>query len=132
MVKRIVSLLLIISLISTLVLGCSKTGDSSKDMSQDNANGQSNEKDVSKDKNKDETNDVPDYMNATGYPIAKEKITISALAYKHANSADWEHMVIFNKVAGLTNIYFDFEYVESTGARNEKKTLCLRVQIILM
>lgn len=110
-------------LISTLFIGCSKTSDKDKDVSQDDTNEQTNGKDTSKDESEDEPDDTPDYMEATGYPIAKEKITISALAYKDANSANWEDMVIFKKAEEITNIHFDFDYVESTGALNEKKNL---------
>ena len=67
---------------------------------------------------------VPDYMNATGYPITKDKITVTVLGQKDPGAAEWNDLLLFQKAEELTNIHFDFTLVESTSYA-EKKNLAL-------
>jgi putative aldouronate transport system substrate-binding protein len=67
---------------------------------------------------------TPDYMNATGYPITKEPVTIKALGQKDPGGTEWGDLRLFQEMEKITNIKFDFELVETTNF-SEKKNLAL-------
>ena len=68
--------------------------------------------------------DTPDYMNATGFPIAKDKITLKLMGRKIPQNGEWEEMEMFKRMEELTNIAFEFDTPISTGYL-EKKNLAL-------
>lgn len=124
MKKKVISFLLIIVMISSLFIGCGKQEDkeTSKD-TQDET--EAVDKDKDDDKGEDEEKpDVPDYMNATGYPITKEKITIKAMGLKNPGAVDWSELEIFKRAEELTNIHFEFELAEAS-TYPEKKNIAL-------
>lgn len=56
-----------------------------------------------------------DNFNATGYPIAKEPVTYSALVSQSSNYAnDYNEYEVIKYQSELTNIYFEWEYVSAT------------------
>lgn len=123
MSKRLISLCLVLALLTSLCTACSKPTDN--EPNGDELNSKDNEGEVTKDKDEGEKtlDNVPDYMEATGYPIVKEEITIRALGRRDATSPEWNEMVLFQKVEELTNIRFEFELAESAAIYNEKKNL---------
>ncbi len=58
---------------------------------------------------------VPDSMNPVGqFPITKEKITVKAMAAVNSEMAkDWNSLEVFQKLEKLTNIHWDFDYVDA-------------------
>lgn len=123
MSKRLISLCLVLALLTSLCTACLKPTDN--EPNGDELNSKDNEGEVTKDKDEGEKtlDNVPDYMEATGYPIVKEEITIRALGRRDATSPEWNEMVLFQKVEELTNIRFEFELAESAAIYNEKKNL---------
>lgn len=68
--------------------------------------------------------DIPEYLNAEGYPIVKEKITYKAVGMKSAAQGEWADMEVLKTMEKITNIGFQFETPLSTGY-TEKKNLLL-------
>lgn len=64
------------------------------------------------------------YMNATGFPIAKDKITIKAMGLKDPGGTEWNDLELFKKAEELTNIHFEFQLAEQS-TYEEKKNLAL-------
>lgn len=59
---------------------------------------------------------IPDYMNPVGkYPITKEKITVNAIVPLNSTEAkDWNSLLAFQRLEKMTNIHWNFEYVDSS------------------
>lgn len=108
---KILALTLAAALVLPQFAACSKKPEKGNDTPDSDASVKSGDK-------------VPDYMNATGLPIAKEKITIKAMGKKDPGGVDWNELEIFKKAEELTNIHFELELAEST-TYNEKKNLAL-------
>lgn len=65
-------------------------------------------------------------LNATGFPITKNKITMSAFAPQSANIADLNSNWFTKYLEGKTNIHLNWQLVPGeTAALNEKKQLLL-------
>lgn len=64
------------------------------------------------------------YINETGYPITKEKITISVMGKKDPGATEWNELEIFKRLSELTNIEFEFDLSEASTF-TEKKNLAL-------
>ncbi|WP_105614052.1 extracellular solute-binding protein [Vallitalea okinawensis] len=116
--RSIVAFMLSISLISTMLVGCG-AGDNS------DANTKSQEN-VSKDVEEETKveSDVPDYMNATGYPIVNEPITIKVVSTQTPVQAHFDDTVSIPELEKITGIHVDWELVPWSAA-NEKKNLML-------
>lgn len=58
---------------------------------------------------------LPDYMNPVGkYPITKEKTTVNAMVPLNSTEAkDWNTLLAFQRLEKLTNIHWNFEYVDA-------------------
>lgn len=65
---------------------------------------------------------APSNLNATGFPIVKEQITISAFGARDPNHAEWKDMLVYQEYEKMTNIKIDFQEVPSQGF-DEKKNL---------
>lgn len=70
------------------------------------------------------SDDTPGYMNATGFPVAKEKITLKLMGSKGPLHGEWKDMEVMKKMEQLTNIGFEFETPIET-AYAERKNLAL-------
>lgn len=56
-----------------------------------------------------------DNFNASGYPIAKEPVTYTALVSNAAHYADdWNNYTTQQYLNDYTNVHFDFQYISST------------------
>ncbi len=102
--KRTLALVLAAIFVCLLFAGC------------DNNNGNGNNK------GNTEKIPVPDYMNETGFPIAKEKITVTAMGRKDPGATEWNDLELFKLAEEKTNIHFEFELFEG-DTYNEKKNL---------
>lgn len=67
-------------------------------------------------------------VNATGFPIVKEPITIQMMGAKGPLHADWNDMLIFKEYEKKTNVKVVFEAVPQTGYK-EKEMLELQAVI---
>ena len=120
---QVVSLLLICIMLLSLFSGCGKKASTT---TQKDNNSSSSSTETKKEENQSSQSEsgVPDYMNATGLPIAKEKITIKVLAQKNAGGTEWDELELFKKVEEMTNIHFEYELAEPS-TYVEKKNLAL-------
>ncbi len=68
-------------------------------------------------------------MNPIGkFPICKEKITVKALVGSNSNEAkDWNTLEAFKRLEKLTNIHWDFEYVDGSTAEAFTNQLSIRM-----
>jgi len=103
--KRILSMLLVGTMVFSALVGCGKKADTTK----------------APDAAKDTT---PDYMNATGYPIVKQPITIKVMGQKSATQGEWKDMKLFTNMEKLTGIHMEFD-TPIASAYLEKKNLAL-------
>lgn len=67
---------------------------------------------------------VPDYMNATGFPIVKQPITLKAMVMKTGSHANYDYakLPIWEEYEKLTGIKIEFEQILSS-AITEKRNL---------
>ena len=118
MKKRILNVFLVFVFVVSLLVGCGSGGKDVADKKTDSSGG-----------NHTETAeggkpDVPDYLNPTGYPITKEKLTITAMGKKDPGGVEWKDLDIIQKAEEVTNIHFEFELAEESTYQ-EKKNLAL-------
>jgi putative aldouronate transport system substrate-binding protein len=59
-------------------------------------------------------------VNATGFPIVKEPITIQMMGAKGPLHADWNDMMIFKEYEKMTNVKVVFESVPQTGYKEKR------------
>ena len=123
--KKYFSMLLAIVLIVSLFAGCGKEGGGQDTaLTEQNKPGEENAATKESGDEKSGESDAPDYLNPTGYPIAKEKITITAMGLKDPGATEWNDLEIMKKAEEVTNIHFDFQLAEKT-TYEEKKNLAL-------
>ncbi|NOU76867.1 extracellular solute-binding protein [Paenibacillus sp. LMG 31458] len=65
---------------------------------------------------------APVNLNASGFPVVKEKITLNLLGSKAAIQGSWDQLQFFQEMEKLTNIGFKFD-TPSSDSYNEKKNL---------
>lgn len=107
--QKFLSLVVVLTMVVGAIAGCTGKGATPKDDTKQPGTAAS----------KDET---PAYMNETGFPIAKEKITLKLMGRKLSLNGDWKDMEMFKRLEQLTNISFDFDTPLETGYL-EKKNL---------
>ncbi|MCR2808062.1 extracellular solute-binding protein [Paenibacillus soyae] len=74
------------------------------------------------DKDKIEESVAPQNLNATGYPVVNEKVTLKLMGSKEANQGPWDKMMFFEEMGKVTNVYFEFDTPDSKVFQ-EKKNL---------
>lgn len=62
-------------------------------------------------------------LNAEGFPIVKEPITLTVYGQRDQNQAEWEEMYVFQKYEEMTNIHMDFQEVPADGFAENKQLL---------
>lgn len=113
--KKSLSVLLCLLLVFSMISGCavSQTPDQDKTtVSTTNA----------KEEGEKAESSVPAYLNATGLPITKDKVTVKVMGLKMPLNGPWEEMVMLNKISRLTNINFEYDAVPQVNYL-EKKNL---------
>lgn len=119
---RITSLFLVCLLVLSLFSGCGKKAPTNTDVKKDPPASSETKKDDEKPAEPEST--VPDYMNATGLPITKEKITVKVLGLKNAGGTEWGDLELFKKIEEMTNVHFEYDLAEPSTFV-EKKNLAL-------
>ena len=124
-IKKLLSIILIATMIFTLVAGCGGADqDSSNDVSDNDASGDEvKTDDRGKDSDSKDDADVPDYLNAEGFPIVKEPITLKAMVSKHASQPSWDDILVWKEYEEKTGIKIEWEEVSSD--LTEKRNLAL-------
>ncbi|MEK3883259.1 extracellular solute-binding protein [Paenibacillus sp. PL2-23] len=102
MKKKMLALVVAASMLMSLIAACS-----SKEETEDN---------------KPRNSAVPQNLNATGYPVVNEKVTLKLMGAKGANQGPWDQMMFFEEMEKITNIHFDFDTPDSKVFQ-EKKNL---------
>ncbi|WP_165972133.1 extracellular solute-binding protein [Paenibacillus piri] len=59
-------------------------------------------------------------VNATGFPIVKEPITIQMMGAKHPLHAEWNDMLIFKEYGKMTNVKVVFEATPEAGYKEKR------------
>lgn len=113
--QKFLSLGIALTLVVGAFTGCTDKGTTSNDTTNQSGTASPSGTAPSKD-------EATAYMNATGFPIAKEKITLKLMGKKLPLHGDWKDMEIFKRMEKLTNISFDFDTPLDTGYL-EKKNL---------
>lgn len=128
MKRRVIILILTLSIIASLFTGCvaskeKSATDTSKSEAGTTVEGTS--KGVDKETTK-KGPEVPSYMNATGYPITKEPIKLKAMvAFNPVNQPEsFNENPVAERMAEITNITIDYEQV-TIDTLNERKTTAM-------
>jgi len=122
-IQKILLITLALSLIAGVMAGCVANKDNKSSTTQD-VKTQTEDTKAKDESSKTSDSDVPDYMNATGFPIVKEKITLKLMGSKSPAHGEWKDMEMFKRMEELTNISFEFDTPLSTGY-TERKNLAL-------
>jgi putative aldouronate transport system substrate-binding protein len=105
--KKIIPLILALTVVSTVVGGCSKEKDVSSE-------GDSSKKAVN----------APAYLNVTGFPIVKEPITLKAMVSVHSLQGDYSQIMVWKEYEKMTGIKIEWEQVPQANI-TEKRNLAL-------
>jgi putative aldouronate transport system substrate-binding protein len=100
--RKGIKLLLSCTLVVTMASGCSS---GKNDASKDTANGKATSN-----------------FNATGYPIAQQKVTMKMMGLKGPIQGPWDQLYFFKEMEDKTNIHFEFDTPPS-DSYTEKKNL---------
>lgn len=98
---KLVSIMLMISMMATVFAGCG--GDKDKDKDATSGGASTNEN-----------------FNATGYPIVDEQETISVLYCRPATRRDFEDNKAFQELEKLTNVKVDWQYQSEADWGDQK------------
>lgn len=115
--KLLAAVLVAVMVLSTCLTGCSK---SSSDTGSSNGD-TSNTEDTSEAAPSSESSSN---LNATGFPIVNDSITVSVMGCKHPIHGEWSEMVFFQKMEEMTGIHLEFD-TPALEVFEEKKTLAL-------
>lgn len=67
---------------------------------------------------------TPDYLNATGFPIVKTPITLTAMVSQNVSQPDWSQMLCWQAYEKKTNVHIQWQCIPSTSI-TEKRALAL-------
>ncbi len=121
--QRILLIILALSLIAGVMSGCVSKNEGQFSTTQETKTQTEGAK-ISEEPSKSTDDDVPDYLNPTGFPIVKEKITLKLMGSKSPLHGEWQDMEVFKRMEALTNISFEFDTPLAQGY-TEKKNLAL-------
>ncbi|WZL78573.1 extracellular solute-binding protein [Eubacteriales bacterium mix99] len=122
--KRILSVTLAMVLTVGILAGCSgekkgaDNGKNGQEVASDDASGNKG-----KDKEGSKKKSVPDYLNKSGFPIAKEPITLTAMVSQHVSQPAWKEMLCWQEYEKMTGIKMEWQEVSSE--LTEKRNLVL-------
>lgn len=110
---RLLSAAMVGAITVSFLTGCGKTKD---DVGTTTSTGTSG--------TKSSQPSVPDYMNATGFPIVKQPITLKAMVMKTGSHANYDYaaLPIWTEYEKMTGIKIEFEQVMNTQI-TEKRNL---------
>jgi len=122
---KILSLLLSIFLLISIFAGCGQKeapiDDSQKQTEQPEKPAEN--KDQEQTPTESEESDVPEYLNAEGFPIVKEPITLKGFGEKNVSHADWNEMLVFQEYEKMTNIKIEWNTPPVQGYQEKKNVL---------
>lgn len=67
---------------------------------------------------------TPSYLNASGYPIVKEPITIKAFVRRYETQPDYNNILVWQEYEKMTGIKIDWDQA-TTANMNERRNLAL-------
>jgi putative aldouronate transport system substrate-binding protein len=106
--QKLLTLFLSASILVTALSGC----------------GKGKEEDKERTTNKTVDNNVPSYMNATGFPIVKEPITLKAMVSRSPAQTSFADIMIWKEYEKMTGIKIEWDEVPNTAV-TEKRNLAL-------
>lgn len=115
--KGVVASILAIVMVLGLLSGCSKNKE---------VNNKGGESPVARnivETEKEEKLDIPEYLNAEGFPIVKEPIILTAMVSKHVSQPSWDEILVWKEYEKMTGI--KIEWHEVTSDLTEKRNLAL-------
>jgi putative aldouronate transport system substrate-binding protein len=114
MKQRILAVLLIVAM---LLSACATTQTDKPDSNNPEATKAAAEN------NGEEASPEDDNFNATGYPIVKEKITITAFGNQNITHKNWSELYCFNAYEEISNIHIDWTTAPNQGYTEKKNVL---------
>ncbi len=105
--------------LAVLLAGCTSNKSNNNTSAEPSKSGQTQAPSASV----EATGKLPDNLNAEGFPIVNEPITLEMMGSKTANQLAWNEMVLFQEMEKLTNIRFKFD---TPAAESYKEKLNLR------
>lgn len=62
-------------------------------------------------------------LNAEGFPIVNEQITLTVYGQRDQNQTEWKNMLVMQEYEKMTNIHMDFQEVPADGFAENKQLL---------
>lgn len=127
--KRVILLIVAFSMVFSLLVGCVKqnetstTGGEQSNSSDKQTNEPNKQGAQAKDDEGNKQSDVPDYLNAEGFPIVKEPITLTVMVSKQVSQPSWSEMLVWQEYEKMTGIKIEWQEVSSD--LTEKRNLAL-------
>lgn len=115
-IKRLLASVLVVFMTLGVLSGC-RSGSGNKEVEANNTT-------ENKESGTGTKSNVPGYMNAAGYPIVKEPVTLKAMVMKTGSHANYDYagLPIWSEYEKISGVKIEFEQVINT-AINEKRNL---------
>lgn len=107
--KRFLAILLAAMLVTGGFTGCGKKETPSNIQNVNSADVSSTNASSANAATGSEDSEAPGYMNATGYPIAKDNITLKLMGAKNPIHSEWKDMEVMKRMEKITNISFNYD-----------------------
>jgi len=115
---KLLSLILSAAVTAATLAGCGGTNQSSQPQSQNAslAGSAGNES--------EENANIPDYLNATGFPIVNTPITLTAMVSQNEAQPQWSEILVWQEYEKMSGITIDWDCILSSSI-SEKRGLAL-------
>lgn len=123
MKKKVVAVLLCMALLSGMAAGC---GNSGAEPEKEQAAGTENagsEQESNGEASEEGADQEVSNLNAEGFPIVNEQITLTVYGQRDQNQTEWKNMLVMQEYEKMTNIHMDFQEVPADGYAENKQLL---------
>lgn len=123
MKKKAVAIFLCMALLVGVTAGCGNTGaESEKEQTTGTENAGSGQESNSKAQEESGVQKTS-HLNAEGFPIVNEQITLTVYGQRDQNQTEWKNMLVMQEYEKMTNIHMDFQEVPADGFAENKQLL---------
>ena len=123
MKKKAVAIFLCTALLVGVTAGCGNTGaEPEKEQTTGTENVGSGQESNSKAQEESGVQKTS-HLNAEGFPIVNEQITLTVYGQRDQNQTEWKNMLVMQEYEKMTNIHMDFQEVPADGFAENKQLL---------
>ncbi len=123
MKRKAVAIFLCMALLAGMTAGCANTGaEPEKEQTTGTENAGSEQESSSK-AQEESGGQESSNLNAEGFPIVNEQITLTVYGQRDQNQTEWKNMLVMQEYEKMTNIHMDFQEVPADGFAENKQLL---------